>query len=550
MKVTIFSQFAFILLILQGPAWGYAQENKVYNREALIQDARQLASILEQSHPDPYINGGGKVAFQRRLQGLLQTIPAEGMNAEQFYRQLLPFVASLRDGHTAMLSPQAGTPPRPGLPLPFKVIDESLAVASAVHKDHVDLYGAMLLAVEGVPIRELVQRQNNLRGIENTYGTLALLSRSLGTERGLQNLLPEWTNPAKIRLTLRLAAGESRDFIFQPGEKIENAPVQPGSKIRLPDMSRSDVAWNFLDKDGETAVLKIDDMSTYREACEDWIAQGMSEGPDFARAAYQKFHGKEAPAKMEDVLAGIPSATDAFKDLVLAMKRAETKNLIVDLRQNTGGNDWMVSLLFYFLFGRESMVSYDKGFHISRYSNLYFQVYANDSLAEINRGRALPLEAGDYDFSNEQASSKGNDPTALLKAEGEKLKKIPTFYKVFSRGLYEKFYRPPHLVALCSAWTYSSGFSMLAALAEFGATVVGTPSAHAGNNFGDSLIFQLTNTQLRGAVSYKQIITFPNDPEKGRCLRPNIELTHEKWTALHFDPNAEVLLALEFLKKK
>ncbi|MBE3087725.1 MAG: hypothetical protein IMZ71_01205, partial [Chloroflexi bacterium] len=266
--------------------------------------------------------------------------------------------------------------------------------------------------------------------------------------------------------------------------------------------------------------------------------------------AYQEFHGQAAPEHVDDILAGIPSATGVFQDLVVAMKRAGTEHLIVDLRENTGGNDLMVRILLYFLFGRESMVSYDKGFQISRYSELYFQVYANASLAGLNRNRAVPLKVGDYDFSDEQARNKGIDPAVLLKAAGESLKGTPTFYKVFNQDLYGNFYRPPHLVVLSSAWTYSSGFTMLAALEELGATVVGTPSAHAGNNFGDSLLFQLTNTKLRGAVSFKQNVTFPDDPDKGRCLRPDIMLTHEKWASLDFDPNAEVLLALEFLREK
>ena len=203
------TSFRFSLLLLTGliVLWvpSLAQENKIFTQAELLQDAKQLASILEKSHPDPYSNGGGKVAFQRRRQELLQNIPAEGMTAECFYRLLLPFVASLRDGHTAILPQQTGAQPRPGLPLAFKIIDESLAVAGVVRKENVDLRGALLLAVEGIPVQELVKRQNNLRGIENMYGTLALLSRSLGTERGLQNLLPEWIDLAKIQLTLRLA---------------------------------------------------------------------------------------------------------------------------------------------------------------------------------------------------------------------------------------------------------------------------------------------------------------------------------------------------------
>ena len=66
----------------------------------------------------------------------------------------------------------------------------------------------------------------------------------------------------------------------------------------------------------------------------------------------------------------------------------------------------------------------------------------------------------------------------------------------------------------------------------------------------DSLLFQFTNTQLRGAVSFKRNVTFPNDAEKGRCFMPDILLTHEKWAALNFDPNAEVLLALESFREK
>ena len=528
----------------------WARDDRIFTQQELMQDARQLASILEQSHPDPYINGGGKIAFQRRLQSLLEEIPAAGMTTERFHRLLLPFVAALRDGHTALLTPQTSSPPRPGLPLRFKIIDESLAVTGDVRKNDTNLRGAILLGVEGVPLRELVQRQNNLRGIENVYGTLALLSRSLSTERGLQNLLPEKTDPVKTRLTLRLTGGETRDFLFEHGESTDDPLARASSKVLLPDMSQADVAWIFLDKNGKTALLKIDDMSTYREACEDWIASGMSEGLEMARAAYQKFNGQAAPEQVADILAGIPSATDVFTDLVVAMKRAGTTRLIVDLRENTGGNDLMVKTLLYFLFGRESMVSYDKGFQISRYSELYFQVYANASLAEINRNRAVPLEVGEYDFSGEQARSKGINHAELLKAAGENLKGTPAFYSVFSQGLYENFYRPPQLVALSSTWTYSSGFTMLAALEELGATVVGTPSAHAGNNFGDSLLFQLTNTQLRGAVSFKQNVTFPDDPDKGRCLRPDVMLTHEKWASLNFDPNAEVLLAFEFFQEK
>jgi hypothetical protein len=534
------------LFVIGNSPW--AQDSRIFTQQELVYDARQLAWNLEQSHPDPYIGGGGKVTFQRRFQGLIEEIPAGGMTAEQFYRLLLPFVASLRDGHTAVLPPHSSTESQAGLPLTFKIIDESLAVDSAMLKNNTDLRGALLLKVEGIPLSELVRRQNNLRGIENVFGTLALLTRSLATERGLQTLLPELRETENIRLTLRLADGESKDFLFERGEIAEGTLDEPGSRVLMPDMSGSSIAWNFLDKDRQTALLKIDDMSSYREAFESWMDSGMTESLEMARATYQDLHGRAAPEEIDEILAGIPSATDVFKDLALAMKQARTSNLVVDLRENTGGNDLMVPILLYFLFGQETMISYDEGFQISRYSELYFQVYANESLEEVNRGRALPLEVGDYDFSGQQARNKRIDPQALHSAANELAGTTRTFREIFNQGTYENLYRPPHIVVLSSAWTYSSGFTMLAALEGLGATVVGTPSAHAGNNFGDSLLFRLPNTALRGAVSFKQNVTFPDDPDKGRCLTPDVLLTHEKWSSLDFDPNAEVLLALEYLR--
>ena len=43
--------------------------------------------------------------------------------------------------------------------------------------------------------------------------------------------------------------------------------------------------------------------------------------------------------------------------------------------------------------------------------------------------------------------------------------------------------------------------------------------------------------------------TFPDDPKLGRCLLPEHPLSFETLAAYDFDPNAEVLLALEVLQR-
>jgi hypothetical protein len=88
---------------------------------------------------------------------------------------------------------------------------------------------------------------------------------------------------------------------------------------------------------------------------------------------------------------------------------------------------------------------------------------------------------------------------------------------------------------------------MLTALRNLGAAVVGTPPGQPGNNFGDALMFELKNSSIQGFVSFKRIITFPDDPQIGHCLVPDHTLSYDTFAELGFDPNAEVRLALRML---
>ena len=62
-----------LLALLTGPAACQAEPDPtatavvpttrpgVFSREQLIEDAQQLAEIIENTHPDPYIRGGGRI---------------------------------------------------------------------------------------------------------------------------------------------------------------------------------------------------------------------------------------------------------------------------------------------------------------------------------------------------------------------------------------------------------------------------------------------------------------------------------------------------------
>lgn len=530
--------FVYVLMF----SWPLPAEESKIPQGLLFEDARQLLSSIESAHPDPYSSGGGKIRFHRRFHEVLASIPTDGLTATEFYRLLLPFVASVGDGHTA-IRPARNTPSTPsGFPLQFGLVENSMYVKKEMTLNGEPLLGARLTGLEGVGMEDLLKRQNNLRGIENIYGTMALLGRSLQTREGLSMLLPEWKGQDALRCALLLPDGRKGEFLIPLGKNVFVETGELLSRIALPDLEKTDVAFTFLDGRKQTALLAVKDMMAYREGCESWFSDGLSEAEDFTRAAYARFHHGEPPNDIKQVLKGIPSAAETFCDLGAAMRDAGTQTLIVDLRDNGGGNGYMIRMLLYVLFGEKVMREYKGGYSIAKYSDLFFKVYESADLGLMNKGRTLPLQPGDYDFLEEDQFKKGARGSENINVE---IAKSQTFQAIYSTGRFAGEYTPPRIIVLSSAMTYSSGFNLMTALKKHGAILVGTPSAQPGNNYGDSLILQLKNTGIQAFVAFKQILTYPDDPVRGRCLPMDHLMTYEMLSSYGFDPNAEVLLALD-----
>ena len=377
-------------------------DNPVLSRKSLIDDTRRLAQTIESVHPDPYLRGGGKIAFHRRLQHVLASIPDSGMTAGAFYGLLQPFIASVGDAHTAVFDPRSHDPYSPGgIPLYFETATEGLYVIAVLTEEHRHLLGALLLSVEGIPFAQIVERYRSIKGADNDY----LLYRHLGGQGVLfrrdllQPLLPEWRRADSIRVTLQLADSQTRDLTLPVPEKIDYAsfimpPTTDTALVNdlMTSLQRTDIFYRFLDSAHQTCLLVIQDLSTYREAFEAWRSFGITSRNEQARAVYQRYHGTPPPADPDSVIAGLPSATELFRAMVNDMKESETKNLLIDLTQNGGGSSLLSNILLYFLYGKETALAV-KGHttEIIKYSPEYFAKFPIPTLTEINEDQPFPL---------------------------------------------------------------------------------------------------------------------------------------------------------------
>ncbi|MDH4271525.1 MAG: S41 family peptidase [Candidatus Aminicenantes bacterium] len=297
-----------------------------------------------------------------------------------------------------------------------------------------------------------------------------------------------------------------------------------------------------MDQPKKVAVLRFGNMMGYREAME-YVASAMDSktAAAWANSNYERFNKKKPPENLKETIAGIPSATETFMSLAADMKKAGTETLLIDVRGNPGGNSFITDILIYFLYGWKIRDSVCNTVTIQKFSELYFMNYAQPTIDVFSKFYAFPLTVEDYAF-REYGRADQFEPAEL--------ERYATFASEKKRGTYEGFYRPRNIIVLTSSKTFSSAYWLAADLTKAGAKLVGIPSGQAGNSFGDVLSFRLKNSGLAGGVSYRQFLKFPDDQAKGKILRPDFELTYEKLRQFDFDPNAEILWALELFSSE
>lgn len=530
------------------------QDTLLIPAQKLIEDTRELMGYLETIHPDPYLYSGGKVALHRRFQNILQAIPGGGLNRDGYIRLISPLVASISDGHTRIETNYHFDRLKPGgVPLSFGIVEKIIYVEGVAREEDLSLIGAKLLSVEGVSPERMLERLGQNEGIENYYHGLMRLRSYMRAEPYLSILLPEWKDHSLIRAEFEID-GRRREVTFRVPVEISSGYLRNKSRIEIPSMENRDFVWYFTSPDSETAVLKIDKLTAYREMYE--AISGSRSVTDELKVLFEKVNGKAAPAGFDELMAGIPSAIDLFSELFTAMKSAGTRNLVIDLSKNGGGNSLLGDILTYFLYGKKALAGIiSESPPVKKYSPYYFEKKQGRSLEGLNREYAriqsYSLEENDYDFSTErfvELFKAGRlDTLTGLKL---KYKSAPSFLNEIASGRYEKYYTPRNVIVTSSTGTYSSAFTVMRYLNSSGAAIAGSVSAQAGNGFGNIIDVTLENSGVAVSVSHDSYISFPDRPGERVTIEPDYLLTYDDLVRFRFDPNPEILLALEVLQEK
>lgn len=509
-------------------------DQETFPKPALTEDLRFLATAVESNHPDPYRGYGGRLPFHRRLERLVEDMPSEATAAE-FHEHATSLITGVKDGHSVLSLPNQNSDTEDlQLPVSLRVIGEGIFVEGVYSETDTDILGGRVTAVNGVSVEQLAERRN-LRAAENRYMERNLLATRIESYAYLDRLLEQSEHQEPVVLSVDYEA-QSIERPFEPIADDANPVETLPEMVESPDGSGPRYR---LYEDGAGAVFVPGDLQGYRESFEAFLTDQSDIVDELAPQAYEQHVGGNPPTDRAEMVAELPSMMETLVDLVVDMAGCETNTLVVDLRDNPGGDSTFVFHIIYVLFGWEAVArSAESMTAVKRRTEKHRERYGPPGENESTTADRNPA---DFDFG-EQLVQRDSDRSETIESLRNQLCRSETFARIADDDTYAGYYQPPELVVLTSAKTFSSGFAGVAQLSTLGADVVGIPSGQAPISYGETIDLSLPNTGLSASIACAAFEWLP-DPS-GDTLVPDCELTPERFD--HYDGTGDAALQLAF----
>jgi len=394
----------------------------------MLEDLAYLVQTIEDVHPDPYQHVG-ESEWERRKEALQEMLTTP-LSAGQYYFTLNSLVTSVGDAHTILRFEEVDK----GLPLAFEWVAEGLVLA----RDHGDFArGDLVLAIGHLAPQELLVQLDEIVPSENVYRVSDQSTRHLRRRPVLEQL--------------GLFQDESVVFtVERDGEVLEIASQfeveMPGLQERTQEWLAERHDW-YIDPDNNLGlfrlVVSLDD-EVFRQDVEDFFS---------------------------------------------AVREAAIDNVLIDVRDNVGGQSRVV----------ESFL------------------------------RQLPIESYVTYGSTTRYSRRAAERVGMRRTRGTSTfapstRSIEPVANPFTGSVYILTANP----------TFSAGnwIAVVFYDNELG-LVIGEPTGNAPSSFGDMISFQLPNTRFILGVSYKYF-TRPNpanDPQDS--LYPHLLVSRTRDDVIH-----------------
>lgn len=522
--------------------------------DSIVADFNEFVRLLEETHPDPYTNFGGKPFF--RLQAMdtrFGLIEDSVTSSDELARRITKFLAPLEDGHTnidmGFSSFFEEREPEMGAPIDFRPISDGVVINS-ITSEYKDLLGSRLIAIEGIPLKEICTNLAEYRTAENEIGRINLFCFINGlSPNELRKAILDMRQDS-ITFQLQTPEGKQMNLTlplidkYGSGSNIELSSVE----LTKPFPSQGNLSYLFVDDKKNTMYFRSSQIIS-RDALEIMINRGMDVG-QYLKRTYMQFNEDDMPNDVNKALAKIPSFSDEFGKMLHVMKKSKSKNLIIDLRGNSGGFTPITLPTLYQLWGDKYLEE------APRFGIKFIQLFSPLYMKKMNiTMEQLNAEMQDYGFilGDYIATSEGDySPEEITDEYRDRMiEEMTSSVKDKLMAQHGKpVYTPEHVYVLINPTTYSAAFHYAFFLWKMGATIVGLPSKQAPNTYMEATPFELPRTNLKGNISNSLQLFMPNDDPRAHQFTPDLMPTYEDYKHYNFDMNTELLFLLDYIKNQ
>lgn len=512
--------------------------------DSIVADFNEFIRLLEETHPDPYTNYGGRPFFRKAAMEIRQKLVQDSVTSPSVLAHRIgEFLTPLSDGHTSIWDDTFDWWRH--APIRFLAMNQGIMYVQLLPVQYKELLGSKLLGIENMPVQDVVTglTQQSIYPAENEMGRLLMLCWDCAS---LDKVIP---NIPEDSITYHLETPEGKQVdLTLPFTADRNASWPEQCEIPYTNIFPSKhLAFNFVGEGKNTMFLCLNSIMA-RDCIEFMRDNGWEYESSIASLFRQMYRGQEMPSDPNEAIAMLPSFSGEFEKMLLEMKKNKSKNLIIDLRGNNGGFTPIVIPTLYQMWGDEFIKkssSFDtKGY--TKISPLLLQKY-NTTLEQFNAERNTNYMMGDYAIEEENSAiDKVTD-----EIRNEFISSCMSSVKDKLMAQHGKpVYTPEHVYVLTDPGTFSAAFHYAFFLSKMGATIVGVTSQQATNTYMEQTPFELPRTGLKGSISNTLQMFLPADDPRAKDFYPDLMPTYEDYKHYNFDWNTIPMYLLDYIEKQ